>query len=815
MISKRLLCTLAIAGALVAFGARKDARKKEAEDSADVEQEVALDVPEEVKNWDPYVALQNAFKKEGYTAPQVAKIQHKLFSDSLAKKKWPFPDHGKELAMSVSNVANNNAGSVAEAITKAGGDPSDINSLTDDVWSKSAAALAAEKTNEASPSLLQEAELSSVPPVPAPVAALGEQSAANFLAIETLTAQLSLQAGNVATNTAALGQLSYAAATNSAYIASLGGQVATLQGVTAPTMQLAASMGVPISTVASLSLAGAFVGPLLGVIALVYAAWPEEEIDPWLKIEGRVAKMLEDRFDAKRRTRLGDRQRRYLKQFSRCSQGWIAHSMVELNGVTVPRWLVEEAEKAKKVADAGGEFDLSVFPTEHDYPVPRCMAQLEGHMSLERDEWYGTESGGFSGLFMPFANLHTQILSILSDDPFDHKMKWGTTLKATSAEYGAYMLDHLLSAWKAQVCRSMRLRHSMKGVFGSYRYQFVVLREMYQPHAAEECADKCQGGGGWCNFCGGKNDGACCKRGDGGVCKRFDVPLSWHGSAKSYCIHTDCIQSNTGYYGTKLKKFNFDNVPQTPEQCRQQCQNIQGAVAFTSSGKGKKCTCLGKAKLTRHQEVGAFSGPTMCKAETSLVELEDTLANNTEEMTKVPMEEVEPCEKSPVVANFAEVEEKHPEWVQTCYQKATKVAVKEFNKFYQHFAKFVDSLSWKAGCGAQHEVEWSNPKGGGYEAVSKALDAGKFADCNWERELKNDENMWMFDEVQARGWTGTSRVNFEEQKKVTVDYPMPAWLHDLRAVQKCLKNTAAGQVENADDGQSTAVGTIMEPLVEV
>ncbi len=46
-------------------------------------------------------------------------------------------------------------------------------------------------------------------------------------------------------------------------------------------------------------------------------------------------------------------------------------------------------------------------------------------MSLERDEWFETENGKLSSLFMPFANLHTQMLSLLSDHPFDDKMQWG------------------------------------------------------------------------------------------------------------------------------------------------------------------------------------------------------------------------------------------------------------------------------------------------------------------------------------------------------------------------------------------------------
>merc|ERR1719440_321404 len=128
------------------------------------------------------------------------------------------------------------------------------------------------------------------------------------------------------------------------------------------------------------------------------------------------------------------------------------------------------------------------FPNKHYWPIPRCMAILEGHMSLERDDWHGTESGTFSGLFMPFANMHTQILSLLADNPEGQNMNWGATLKATTAEYGTYMLDQLLKSWKGHVCRSMRLRRSsniMGG--GGHKYQFVALREVKQPNAGKEC----------------------------------------------------------------------------------------------------------------------------------------------------------------------------------------------------------------------------------------------------------------------------------------------------------------------------------------
>jgi len=415
---------------------------------------------------------------------------------------------------------------------------------------------------------------------------------------------------------------------------------------------------------------------------------------------------------------------------------------------------------------------------------------------------------------MPFANMHTQLLGLLADHPYGDDMQWGSALKATAAEYGVYMLDHLLSAWKAQVCRTMRLRHSVQsGIYWSY--SFVVLKAVEQPNAAKDCSAKCSGPSGWCNFCGGKDNGACCENGDDGVCKRFDVPVAWRGAKYKACVHTDCVQKNTGYYGTELKSFNED-VPRLPEECQQLCWSTTGAVAFSLNNGGKTCKCLSQKNLKRHQEVGAFSGPTECKkvahAE-SILDQEKAFEKNLNETVRVPMEEVDHiCPQSPSVSNAAELEKNHPDWVQSCYKDATKVVTIEYNKFYERFAAFVDMLAWKAGCGTQHEVSWQkSAKRNGFEVVSRDFDGGNFGTCNWEREATMDQTMWLFDEEQARGWLGLNRINMDEQKTLTMNYPMPAWLHDLKNAHACLKNTAAGPVTNANDGKSTAIDDIMQP----
>merc|ERR1740130_232753 len=144
--------------------------------------------------------------------------------------------------------------------------------------------------------------------------------------------------------------------------------------VAAPTMALASTLGVSAGSVASLALAGSFVGPMLGVIALIYVAWPEEEVDPWMQMEARITQMIDDRFDAVRRKRLGNRLRRYIKQFAQCAKAWVASSMVKKHGMALPKWIVEDA----KIAAAAGNFTMPAL--QHDFekpnPAPSCMEEL-------------------------------------------------------------------------------------------------------------------------------------------------------------------------------------------------------------------------------------------------------------------------------------------------------------------------------------------------------------------------------------------------------------------------------------------------------
>jgi len=195
------------------------------------------------------------------------------------------------------------------------------------------------------------------------------------------------------------------------------------------------------------------------------------------------------------------------------------------------------------------------------------------------------------------------------------------------------------------------------------------------------------------------------------------------------------------------------------------------------------------------------------------------------------VDQLEPCkdDKSPGVANFAELEQKHPDWVKKCYAKATKLVTVEFNSFYKRLGKFVDTLAWQAGCGAQREVQWDQ---GGWTSVSTANDGGSFGSCDWRKNEELDRDMnklpWMQDREKSSGWMGYSKIDMDEQKTVTTQYPMPTWLHDLKRQLSCLTNTCGqrsilmetplivapdAEIEAARD-RSTAAAALAEAAAE-
>jgi ElaB/YqjD/DUF883 family membrane-anchored ribosome-binding protein len=191
-----------------------------------------------------------------------------------------------------------------------------------------------------------------------------------------------------------------------------------------------------------------------------------------------------------------------------------------------------------------------------------------------------------------------------------------------------------------------------------------------------------------------------------------------------------------------------------------------------------------------------------------------------EDTPSAPIQEVEVCEKSPVGGNFAKIEEEHPEWLRGCYKKATKVVMQEFNEFYKKFAEFLDRLAWTAGCGMtldsrMHKGDRTSP----WLQISDENDGGSFGECDWDHEQKMDENVWVLDAThRSRGWTGTSKIQIDEQKQIKMNFPMPLWLKAIGRYSQCFKNTAEGKIteELSADGEdvSSTMNSILGPAAQ-
>jgi hypothetical protein len=666
----------------------------------------------------------------------------------------------------------------------------------------------------------------------------------NANAITTLGGHVAANAQNIAGLTSTVGMLSGSVATNTAAIATLGAQVAVLSEVAAPTVALASMLGVSVSTVSTIALAGSFAGPLLGVVALVAACWPVEESDPWMKVESRVARMIDDRFKQERRQKLSTRLKRYLTEFSRCSHRWASLATKQMANGSAPEdqaasllstMQVAMHHASRKELALGQTLSNMAVTSSSEEMIPKCMSELVTTMSLERDEWMSSgRKESLSSLFMPFANMHTQILAALTDYSGDDKHLWSIEQKRTAAEYASFILNDITTAWKNQVCRTVRLRHSLNTGLSwqKYKYMFVTLEPVWQPNAGDTCLEQCKGEAGWCNFCGGKGVGACCRRGgvDAGLdpseCAQFDV----FGNEKNpVCVHADCAQSSSKYE----EKWGRNAVVVAQIQaeganaCQVFCQtahmpekSVEAMEAAAAAEKlpasvfnyktDGKCQCLSGTvgvggDLVRHLRKNEYiSGPVYCPVGSSAGSEEDEEQDN--EKATVPMREVKVCdEKSAPVNDVLDLEKKESKWVKACSANATAQAVKDFNPFYQRFAKFVERLSWVSGCG--DEMNDAGVNGFDESDWNAIVDFpfGSFSQCDWYKEGKRDDEQWIPDEEKARGWFGQSKINMKEQSMMNIPFAAPGWLIRLMKKYKCLARTAASDVGG---GKSSAFETI-------
>lgn len=685
------------------------------------------------------------------------------------------------------------------------------------------------------------------------IAAVGNLAANNAMGVVANSQAITAVGGAVASNslligglTSSVGMLSGSVAANSGAIAALSAKVAVMGQATGPTIALANALGVSVSTVASLSLAGSFMAPVLGAVMLVYVCWPEPRNDPWWEMEARVAQMINDRFNEERRIMLTNRLKRYVHEFSRCSTAWVevqmrCPSQLPATKPTQDSLLetasnaTAQAQLAAKVSASMREVmgkimgneqrhlttpspeailnDIDSF-TPHVSGLPPCMEQLEMHMSLERDMWMTTHEDTLDGLFMPFANLHTQIQGILTDYGTPHYRHWKETATSTAAAYAAFMLKHIISSWKSQVCRSVRLRYSKERSWNfKWNYRFVVLSPVWQPHTGEDCWEECGSSSGWCNYCGGRNVGACCKRnavfqnppGDPSECAQFDTPgdagmfsISGDGHV---CVHTGCHQTNSRYKGTELKGSRVEDMKDWTG-CQEHCRAYQmrkplfdgKAKVVFNLDKAGVCICL-TGELDRDIADGWISGPTECEEPGPEAMSEE----NKTETPSVPMKEEDPCERSEGVKNVKDLMANHPTWIKDCYKKFSANVLQEFNPFFMRFAEFIDQLAYIAGCALDPDT---SAIADDWEAISDDFSYSTFAQCDWEREKKHDDGAeWTPDPNRKKGIFGNDRVDVDAQKKLTLPYSLPQWIRSRQDMLNCLE-VVAGDADDASFGSA-------------
>eukprot|EP00933_Yihiella_yeosuensis_P002421 TRINITY_DN10411_c0_g1_i1.p1 TRINITY_DN10411_c0_g1~~TRINITY_DN10411_c0_g1_i1.p1 ORF type:complete len:869 (+),score=171.96 TRINITY_DN10411_c0_g1_i1:106-2712(+) len=637
-----------------------------------------------------------------------------------------------------------------------------------------------------------------------------------------------------------------------AAVAGLGTQVAalgsTVSAAAGPIMSIAASTGLSVGAVSTIVTSGALAGPLLGSAALVVACWPKKADDPFVQIEGRMAQMIDGAFDKERQRKLGARLKRYLREFARCTAVFaqMATASVPKNvgqrrpvlegdeyddyDETLPKpgkeALMEFHNHMKKIGAFDHRSNISSASASSgkkssgsSLHAPRCMVQLERIMSLERDEWMAKEGHSVDALFMPFATLHIQLQGFLKAyPPAGPEPSYDEPLEQTAAEYSGFILGGIHNAWKAQVCRQVRLRE-LKYRLIEPKYQLTLLRPAYQPNPAKDCSEKCGGKDGWCNFCGGPGVGACCKKGEFGSpeCRNFDTPMDYGflGRAPYYaCVHTDCEQQGTEYW-PQFHSLDVQNWAECQEQCKQdlQCSHFSfyevpiDVDADEAKVDMKNCF-LSDESSVRWKKIGSTSGPRECPKE-SLTKTAGPASPH--DSGAVPSDELTPCEMSGFVSN-ADFNENSPKWaayLKNCSKRVLKLALEDFNPYYSRFIKAAENFARRAGCSlplSEAEEEHEDRT-----MISDTMLFGRFSDCDWSRpKTGSGSKTWYPDPERAiGGLLSHSKVNLERQRQLP-GFSGPTWLERRTQLFECLESKFPGSV---DEMSGDDVGNLEEMIM--
>eukprot|EP00931_Biecheleriopsis_adriatica_P068488 TRINITY_DN4242_c0_g1_i1.p1 TRINITY_DN4242_c0_g1~~TRINITY_DN4242_c0_g1_i1.p1 ORF type:complete len:831 (+),score=154.48 TRINITY_DN4242_c0_g1_i1:66-2558(+) len=591
-------------------------------------------------------------------------------------------------------------------------------------------------------------------------------------------------------------------------------------------------------------IAGAAIASLVALAVIVVKVVMKDPEDPMVKVEDRINQIIDGAFNRERRKRLAAKMKRYNRQLTLCTASWISQT-THSNGSKVVASMLQTTLGESCLRDMGfehQEFHSKAIPDSDKLEKgasPPCLEQLQMHMSLERDAWMFSEGDSLDALFVPFSMMHTEILSVLVDHPPAGSYEnWRKAAEQTAGEYAAFIYGKLRDAWVSQTCRSIRLREKKKGFWSkAHSYELIALVPEFQPHAGEDCWKKCGEQRGWCNWCGGKDAGACCKKGETETmseCKKIDIPEANHlfglGKGKHICVHADCQQEGAKYtnnirkcgddiepenvakrsnpFAKILNLFKGDLAFETEDWifCQGKCQECPACKTWTWYKETKKCN-LQDGTGKRVLQKGAISGPRFCPGKGAApadedrqsmreaAEQEDKTAKPpTEEVPNFPTDEESPCNYSQPIDWEKFDEGIHP-YVETCYPLVMKAISGDFNEFYSKFAKTFDNLAHAAGCNEtkKEQAEYVDL----WDQISLNNNFSEWKTCKWEerlQKLQKNKNTWIPEYEKSKDG---SKITFLKQKLLPA-FPGPEWLERRRALLPCIKKT---QVRDGQDAE--------------
>eukprot|EP00928_Gymnodinium_smaydae_P054119 TRINITY_DN3794_c0_g1_i1.p1 TRINITY_DN3794_c0_g1~~TRINITY_DN3794_c0_g1_i1.p1 ORF type:complete len:3080 (-),score=568.50 TRINITY_DN3794_c0_g1_i1:116-9355(-) len=575
--------------------------------------------------------------------------------------------------------------------------------------------------------------------------------------------------------------------------------------------------------------------------------------------------------------RLDDRLKRYLHEFSICATQWLESLKADTASdillqmsqeVTYDgkdRFFSPHAVRAAQTAllemsanasaarsarasvgqGAGDAVGSGVMPLKK-VNAPYCVYMLVETMSLEMDEFMVVKDDDMAASFAGFAKMHVMLMELLQKYPMDEDVRpWGQDVRAYAAEYGEFLIKSLEKVWTNYMCRDIRLT-------AGQGYAFEWVAKPYQPHAAEPCLTQCNNVVGWCDYCGGKDVGACCRFGDTAhkVCKHlsFNAPhqtldpdRSIASQTEAVCVTADCGQENTDWAGLVIHSTELPGTVDF-DKCRRRCALIPFATRCSAQQTGAKqwtCNCFRKGRRIRKE--ASVSGPTKCPIPPTPMDVkEDVDPNNQACKTSIggrcrvlscndPNAMCTPdykcvcspgycmqndlCAKDPPQAlcegvatsgSVEEMMENQRGFISNCLVAGAKKEVQIFNRINEKYIEVITYLLERSECLT------SSAEGDGPEAkVAQKILVGPGGKDDDMYALANDlvdetgmrsfsQCFWPDEQLQkAMKAKGDSNANdallsgFAAQKQLTIGLPYPIWVKERKVFLPCLADVIA------------------------